>query len=70
MNTREKERIKQLRHNTTHGGSYVRCPGGHPSVRLRVGRDALGKFLDAWCTEAGCTAQPVRIRDQGRDAHG
>lgn len=66
MNKREKERIKALRHNTTHGGTYVRCPNDHPSVQLRSGRDALGKFLDVNCTQPGCTAKPMRIRDEER----
>ncbi len=44
----------------------ARCPRGHVSVRLSTGRDQVGKYLRAWCTEPGCGADHT-FHDPGRD---
>lgn len=46
------------------GGDEVRCPRGHMAVKLRAGRDARGKYLEASCDEPGCGAKQ-RVRREG-----
>jgi hypothetical protein len=45
--------------STVRGGTEVRCPNGHDSVRLTHGHDGRGKFLQAMCTEPGCGAKQL-----------
>ncbi len=68
MNRRDRAALKARRLAVASAGSYARCPNQHTRVQHSDGHDALGKYLDVYCNEPGCSAPHIRIRDLGRDA--